>query len=549
MIARGADVEKEVYGIKMLAFAVIKQDPIAVDILLKNKANPNVGYKGASAAYHAVLFDQVEILQMLLSAGADITDTKSGTYFYDYGFHDYADHHTYHHSYHYPNEPFDGVLRDLKNDRLLTISHIKSKHIKGRTLLHHAAEFNSANCVKFLLSQGLNPLAVDQDGNTPLHLACKNLSKKPAEEVLETLIEAGKDAVNIHNSEGKTPLHIGIRNLSKDSLKLLLDNGADPRAVDEMGFTAFDYLLDSYEKKYEDAAELFLNPDSSIFTKEEIHSISMKCCEKGNSKILDIILKYYDDLDYDELFELSVSYGRHNVLPNLINSGKLSLSPSQILFKVCDMLISEDTLNDLISKGADVNYIDPDTKESILYKAVRCHGSHIINSLISAGADITYVPDTTYSTSILEEAVRLRNTDVIRILLKVWDDKDSLDSAISLVTNYQGIIFPFIEVGHCEEFDFSSVDGWYKENLQLSMGCFKLNGSETEEALSNLKDFCKRYDEFFGTKYTDKIFSSDLTETKEEGEDGYEEYKQPDDDTNHSDIDSDGDPLELTGEV
>jgi ankyrin repeat protein len=109
-------------------------------------------------------------------------------------------------------------------------------HGTGRTALHEFAlrSFDSTEVasliLKLLLAAGANLEACDNKGNTPLLLNCGNY-KNPGIVTLQLLIEAGAD-VRASDRNGETLLHRVCSNQQGiEAATLLLDSGANPRAV------------------------------------------------------------------------------------------------------------------------------------------------------------------------------------------------------------------------------------------------------------------------------------------------------------------------------
>ena len=72
---------------------------------------------------------------------------------------------------------------------------------RGRTALHKAASSTSAQVVRVLLERGANPNEDDNDGNTPLHLACLY----GRGETVESLLSFGADA-SLRNGKQQTAM-------------------------------------------------------------------------------------------------------------------------------------------------------------------------------------------------------------------------------------------------------------------------------------------------------------------------------------------------------
>jgi len=101
--------------------------------------------------------------------------------------------------------------------------------------LAEAARAGETRKVKALLEKGAKPTSpVGADGATPVHLAVKH------PEVLSILLEnGGKRAAAKPDAAGRTPLMAAVDAANAQSIKLLLDAGADVNARDrEFGNTA-----------------------------------------------------------------------------------------------------------------------------------------------------------------------------------------------------------------------------------------------------------------------------------------------------------------------
>ena len=89
--------------------------------------------------------------------------------------------------------------------KTIDVSQINHKYQFGFTLLHYAAKENRLEVIEYLVSNGCDINAVDDEGQTPLH---KSTAFGQAESV-KLLIDKGANVNQIDNN-GNTPLHVVI---------------------------------------------------------------------------------------------------------------------------------------------------------------------------------------------------------------------------------------------------------------------------------------------------------------------------------------------------
>jgi hypothetical protein len=145
---------------------------------------------GETALHAAVGFRQAELVELLLSAGADLNAPDAA----------------------------------------------------GRTPLHVAA-MTDAKFVRRMLEAGANVKVADENGETPLHVAARRADAQS----IFALIEAGAEP-NARNARGQTPLHVlglavrepeEVRELVEALAGVLIAAGAEPQILDQDGLPAW----------------------------------------------------------------------------------------------------------------------------------------------------------------------------------------------------------------------------------------------------------------------------------------------------------------------
>lgn len=103
--------------------------------------------------------------------------------------------------------------------------------------LHKAAQADKPRLIASLVDRGLNCNESDEEGKTPLHLACQNNAFASA----QMLVERGLADVNAKDDLQRTPLHLSAAVASAELCVLLLSHGAKVQAKDSTGATALHY--------------------------------------------------------------------------------------------------------------------------------------------------------------------------------------------------------------------------------------------------------------------------------------------------------------------
>ena len=206
-----------------LLVAISKNNAEAVDMLLANGANPDLG-DPISPLMRAAQVRDAATVEKLIKAGADVN----------------------------------------------------KKQLYGGTPLQGAASVACPAVIDLLLKAGADANATDDGGDTPLTNAAVGTNittdlddamagrsaygRVPslinAEEAVSLLVKAGAD-VNRANAKGRTPLIIAALAADPGMCRLLLSLGADKSAKDATGRTAADYAALTEEERLAEMYPLF----------------------------------------------------------------------------------------------------------------------------------------------------------------------------------------------------------------------------------------------------------------------------------------------------
>ena len=175
-----------------------------------------VNERGRSALLLGCLYRQTDSVKVLLRAGADpnITDQEGFSCLH---------------------AAIDGCCS--KDSLQALIDHgvpIDAKRKDGTNAFLRACRTGQSESVMLLLEAATDVNAVKPDGNTSLHEAvCGHYSI----ETLKKIIQRGVN-INHVNSKSETALLLACYTAQSDSVKFLLENGADPNICDAKGYTS-----------------------------------------------------------------------------------------------------------------------------------------------------------------------------------------------------------------------------------------------------------------------------------------------------------------------
>ena len=112
---------------------------------------------------------------------------------------------------------------------------IDARREDGTNALLSACRTGQSESLKFLLEAGADESVVKPDGNTILHEAVKG---KCSNESLQKIIDHGVVNINYVNNHSQTALLSACYTAQAESIKVLLENGADPNISDVNDYTS-----------------------------------------------------------------------------------------------------------------------------------------------------------------------------------------------------------------------------------------------------------------------------------------------------------------------
>ena len=135
-----------------------------------------------------------------------------------------------------------------------------------QTPLHLAVLTRQRKIVQTLVSKGCDLMMRDQQGNTALHIACRDGSEKLVKDIVGSLsdsVDKRKELFNIRNCEGLTCLHLAAQGHYYEIMGYLFAKGADVNIGDaKSGRTILHYAVE--RKDVETVVVLLTHPTIDI---------------------------------------------------------------------------------------------------------------------------------------------------------------------------------------------------------------------------------------------------------------------------------------------
>lgn len=131
----------------------------------------------------------------------------------------------------------EAMIQEFGRDKII---HATTQY--GDTLLHVACDLKSATAVEICLAHGADPNATDREGKTPLQRV--GFDQHPRWSLAEQLVEAGAD-IEVRDKIGQTTLQLRAGHDDSNGVARLIALGADVDAQSSAGNTALHFSLQS----------------------------------------------------------------------------------------------------------------------------------------------------------------------------------------------------------------------------------------------------------------------------------------------------------------
>lgn len=284
---------------------------------------------------------------------------------------------------------------------------------RGLIPLHLAIHGLHEEMVDLLIANGADVNARDSDYDTPLIKAAQGGS----EAIIMALVKAGAD-VNAADMSGKTPLHHLMMSGDMETVTLLINSGANVNAADNSGLTPVFFV--PLTGKSRAKVELLISRGAEINIKDgEGTSLLQHTVIMEDPEMLEVLKSH--DVRVDDIFD-AVIMGNVEAVEKLIDEKPEVLNSQNPAgftpLHFAAMTGNKSMLDMLLKKGADVHLLTKNG-QSPLHRAVTVE---VAQTLIDAGAEV--VSDAPDFSPIL---FPLKSMEVMNLLISKGADVNRKD--------------------------------------------------------------------------------------------------------------------------
>lgn len=356
------------------------------------------------------------------------------------------------------NGHLDDFHHKFRQDRVP----LDSCDLDGNNVLHHAAKGNHVNIIRFVLQHGLDPDLSNEETETALHIAAKcghddaircllgidqeeymkaqdqpesnadELSDQSSQKSREPLLKSYKQAnLEAATSVGRTPLFLAAQHGRIDTLKLLLDTGADVNCKECEGANAL--FLPALESRME-IVRLLIDHGADVNSQEKKHGFTPLFATNfaNNIEMARLLLDNGADLDMRAHPQLpvtahAISLQREEILHLLFEYGAditaVDGNCRSLLHWAVYSNSSEDLIAFLLENGADPHAMDVLENTAADYALQQGSPQAVINLLNSASQNQPMEPQQMFIRSMLKAVDAVQS--------RLLDESSATDSTMS----------------------------------------------------------------------------------------------------------------------
>ena len=381
--------------------------------LIDNGANVNAtNNKGLTALLKACSYRQMDVVKVLLEAGADPTIVDDVHY----------------------SSLHAAVDGRCSKDTLQALvdhgAHIDAERKDGTNALLRACKTGQSESVRFLLEAGADVNIAKPNGNTCLHEAvCGRCSK----EILQKIIEQGIN-VNAVNKEKMSALQLACESAQAESIKLLLQKGSDTNISDARGNTSLHAAVygcctnDTLQEVIAHRVHL----DARNTYCETALWLACSYRQQGSIKILleSGSNPNIADNNGDTCLHAAVRGGCSKKIVHMIieHCSDVNATNQENITPLAIACLNKDerAINVLLNARANPNIADYTFGDTCLHKAVTGDCSiEVLQTIIDHGADVNAT--NTRNETALARACAYKNESAIKVLLNARADPNIAD--------------------------------------------------------------------------------------------------------------------------
>ncbi|XP_052767081.1 ankycorbin-like isoform X3 [Mya arenaria] len=274
-----------------------------------------------------------------------------------------------------------------------------------RTPVYHAIRNKRLDVLDILLKYKPNLTTLDCEGRSILYLLCETSDVRYFHKVISQCPHFPPEIMEKTDDDGQTPLIVACKNGNAEQVKHLLEEGTSVCTKDHSGKTALHHCADNLETQ---CAEMLLDKDPSVLEEkdEQGYTVLTLAVLVGNDKLMTLLLDRKANLQVTDneghlLTHWAAVCGQLKVLDILVQHGAdLSSADHHHAYPIhyaaqmnpsnsgnSDSRISEKVLKKLIACKVALDVVDDAERQPLLWAA--CSGNaESCKLLLKAGADI-----------------------------------------------------------------------------------------------------------------------------------------------------------------